>query len=89
MHSPVLAPITLYRHAHCKHIAAVEDAACDVSLDAFPADDDEESSENDNETRVIGPFVGHDKYGHFDHHYWRREHCRAETTDKRALANCC
>ncbi|WP_433630993.1 hypothetical protein [Halomicrococcus sp. NG-SE-24] len=68
-------------------MAAVEGAVADGSLDAFPADDDE--SDDDARTRVIGPHVGHDKHGHFDHRYWRCEHCGTETTDKRALDACC
>ncbi|WP_433632633.1 hypothetical protein [Halomicrococcus sp. NG-SE-24] len=80
-------PHHVHRSAFCKHMAAVEDATADGSLDAFPTDDDTES--DDIETRVTGPHVGHDKHGHFDHRYWRCEHCGTETTDKDALAHCC
>ncbi|RBI60088.1 hypothetical protein DMJ13_20730 [halophilic archaeon] len=64
-------------------MAAVEDAAADGLLDAVSTDDDDAA------THLTSPHVGYDKHGHFDHCYWRREHCGIETTDKRALDACC
>ncbi|WP_433633370.1 hypothetical protein [Halomicrococcus sp. NG-SE-24] len=81
-------PHHVHRHAHCKHMAAVEDATADGSLDTFSADDDA-SDESDDGGRITGPHVGQDKYGNIDHRYWRCKHCRTETTDKRALEYCC
>ncbi|WP_433631267.1 SWIM zinc finger family protein [Halomicrococcus sp. NG-SE-24] len=80
-------PHHVHRNAHCKHMAAVEHATADGSLDAFPADD--ASDKTDDGPRITGPHVGQDKYGNVDHRYWRCEHCGTETTDKRALDACC
>ncbi|WP_433633421.1 hypothetical protein [Halomicrococcus sp. NG-SE-24] len=77
----------VHRHAHCKHMAAVEDATADGSLDAVPTDDDDDTS--DDGPRVTGPHVGQDTYRNIDHRYWRCEHCGTETTDKDMLKDCC
>jgi hypothetical protein len=50
-------PHHVHRHAHCKHMAAVDDATADGSLDAFPAYD-----ETDDGPRITGPHIGQDKY---------------------------
>lgn len=80
---------TCPRHVHwsafCKHMAAVEDATADSSLDAVPADDDT----SDDGSRITGPHVGQDKDGNVDHRYWECEHCGTETTDKCVLDVCC
>ncbi|WP_433633043.1 hypothetical protein [Halomicrococcus sp. NG-SE-24] len=78
-------PHHVHRSAFYKPMAAVKDATADGLLDAVPADDDDE---NDG-PRITGPHVRQDTYGNVDHHYWRCEQCGAETTDKRALDNCC
>ncbi|MFH5802252.1 hypothetical protein [Haladaptatus sp. CMAA 1911] len=48
-------PHHFHRNAFCKHMAAVENATDDGTLDAFPSDDKDE--------RISGPHTGYDKYG--------------------------
>jgi hypothetical protein len=73
-------PHHVYCNAFCKHMAAVETATDDGSLDAFPSKDDE---------RTSGPYIGYDKYSNVDHTYWMCEDCGAEATRKDALTDCC
>ncbi|SIR88978.1 hypothetical protein SAMN05421858_4379 [Haladaptatus litoreus] len=75
-------PHHVHRNAFCKHMAAVETATGDGTLEAFP------SEANDDDERVSGPYTGYDKYGNVDHRYWACEDCGAEATRKRALTIC-
>ncbi|GAA0236157.1 SWIM zinc finger family protein [Haladaptatus pallidirubidus] len=75
-------PHHVHRSAFCKHMAAVENATDDGTLEAFPSED------NDDE-RISGPYTGYDKDGNVDHNYWKCEHCGAEATRKGALTDCC
>ncbi|WP_458186575.1 hypothetical protein [Haladaptatus sp. NG-WS-4] len=72
-------PHHVHRNTFCKHMAAVENATDDGTLDAFPSDDE----------RISGPHTGYDKYGTVDHNYWKCENCGAEATQKGALTDCC
>ncbi|GKZ15358.1 hypothetical protein [Haladaptatus sp. T7] len=73
-------PHHVHRNAFCKHMAAVETATDDGTLEAFPPEDDE---------RISGPYTGYDKYGNVDHTYWTCTNCGAEATRKGALTDCC
>ncbi|WP_231189012.1 SWIM zinc finger family protein [Haladaptatus sp. DYF46] len=72
-------PHHVHRNAFCKHMAAVENATDDGTLEAFPFEDE----------RISGPYTGYDKYGTVDHTYWTCEDCGAEATRKDALTDCC
>ncbi|WP_458190205.1 SWIM zinc finger family protein [Haladaptatus sp. NG-WS-4] len=72
-------PHHIHRNAYCKHMAAVENATEDGTLEAISSDDE----------RVSGPYTGYDKYGSVDHTYWTCEDCGAEATRKGALIDCC
>ncbi|MFH5800416.1 SWIM zinc finger family protein [Haladaptatus sp. CMAA 1911] len=61
-----------HRNAFCKHMAAVENATDDRTLDTFPAEDD----------RISGPYTGYDKYGNVDHTYWQCEDCVRKSRGK-------
>ncbi|WP_231189245.1 SWIM zinc finger family protein [Haladaptatus sp. DYF46] len=52
-------PHHIHRNAFCKHMAAIENAIDDGTLDAFPSGDE----------RISGPYTGYDKYGNVDHNY--------------------
>ncbi|MFH5802078.1 SWIM zinc finger family protein [Haladaptatus sp. CMAA 1911] len=52
-------PHHVHRNAYCKHMAAVETATDDGTLDAFPSEDNDE--------RISGPYTGYDTYGTVDH----------------------
>nr|WP_255666476.1 hypothetical protein [Haladaptatus sp. DYF46] len=72
-------PHHVHRSAFCKHMAAVQTATDDGTLEAFPSDDE----------RISGPYTGYDTYGNVDHNYWTCEDCGAEATRKGALTDCC
>jgi hypothetical protein len=80
-----LMACTCLHHVHwnafCKHMAAVENATDDGTLEAFPSEDEDE--------RISGPYTGYDTYGNVDHNYWKCENCDAEATRKGALTDCC
>ncbi|MFB9807332.1 SWIM zinc finger family protein [Haladaptatus pallidirubidus] len=59
-------PHHVHRSAFCKHMAAVENATDDGSLDAF-------SSDEDKDERISGPYTGYDKYGDVDHTFWNTQ----------------
>ncbi|WP_227778060.1 hypothetical protein [Haladaptatus pallidirubidus] len=69
----------VHRDAICKHMAAVENATVDGTLEAFPTEDE----------CISGPYTGYDKYGNIDHNYRKCEHCGAEATRKDTLTDCC
>jgi rubrerythrin len=50
----------------------------------------ETSAETERETGpdVTGPYAGYDRYGRFDHYYWRCEACGTETTDASIREGC-
>ncbi|WP_390185371.1 hypothetical protein [Haladaptatus pallidirubidus] len=75
-------PHHVHRNAFCKHMAAVEDATDNGTLEAFPSEDDKDE-------RISGPHTGYDKYGNVDHTYWQCGGCGAEATRKGALTDCC
>ena len=77
-------PHHVHRNAFCKHMAAVENATDDGTLEAFPSEDFDEDDE-----RISGPYTGYDKYGHVDHTYWQCGDCGAEATRKGSLTDCC
>ncbi|WP_435159237.1 hypothetical protein [Haladaptatus sp. DFWS20] len=77
-------PHHIHRNAFCKHMAAVENATDDGTLEVFPSED-----EDDKDERVSGPYTGYDKYGNVDHTYWACKDCGAEATRKDALTDCC
>ncbi|WP_264782651.1 hypothetical protein [Haladaptatus sp. T7] len=72
-------PHHVHRNAFCKHMAAVENATDDGTLDVFTSEDDE---------RVSGTYTGYDKYGNVDHTDWTCADCGAEATQKGALTDC-
>ncbi|WP_084156881.1 SWIM zinc finger family protein [Haladaptatus cibarius] len=74
--SSCTCPHFCYKVAYCKHMAAVESTLID-------SDDDSTKKE------ISGPYTGFDKYGNFDHTYWKCESCGAEATDEAALKECC
>ncbi|SIR94794.1 hypothetical protein SAMN05421858_4764 [Haladaptatus litoreus] len=73
-------PHHVHRNVFCNHMAAVENATNDGTLDVFPSEDDD---------RISGPYTGYGKYGTVDHTYWPCEDCGAEATRKGALTDCC
>ena len=72
-------PHHVHRTAFCKHMAAVENATDDGTLDAFPSEDE----------RISGPYTSYDRYGNIDHKYWHCGGCGAEATQEDALTDCC
>lgn len=50
-----------------------------------PTDDD---TTRPDDPSVTGPHAGYDRYGRFDHYYWRCERCGHETTDAGVRHGC-
>ncbi|GAA0242136.1 SWIM zinc finger family protein [Haladaptatus pallidirubidus] len=72
-------PHHVHRSAFCKHMAGVEIATADGTLEAFPSDDE----------RISAPYTGYDKYSNVDHTFWQCDGCGAEAIWKSALTDCC
>ncbi|WP_139136249.1 SWIM zinc finger family protein [Haladaptatus sp. W1] len=49
-------PHHVHRNAYCKHMAAVENATDDGTLDAFPSEDDNETKPEDCDCDSLGGF---------------------------------
>lgn len=48
----------------------------------------ERSATADRDPAVTGPHAGFDRYGRFDHYYYRCERCGLESTDHRLRRGC-
>ncbi|MFC6941593.1 hypothetical protein ACFQE8_16725 [Salinirubellus sp. GCM10025818] len=42
----------------------------------------------DRDPHVTGPHAGYDRYGRFDHYYYRCERCGLESTDPALVRGC-
>jgi hypothetical protein len=59
-----------------------------MTTDATPAQESAGTTDEP-EDRITGPHPGVDKYGRFDHYYWRCTDCGAESVREADLESCC